>query len=65
MKFRTCLAAPAFDLVAVFDHYIPHRWHRLCVGRIDELALYDHPVSAVEVRRHYVPENPGGSPSRP
>jgi hypothetical protein len=23
------------------------------VGRIDELALYDHPLSAEEVRRHY------------
>jgi hypothetical protein len=96
MKLRTCLAAPALILVEAFDHYIPHRWHRLVarklggrmelyidgvpappisshsaaagacrfllgwgyrpfVGRIDELALDDRPLSAEEIRRHYEP----------
>jgi hypothetical protein len=30
------------------------------VGRIDELALYNRPLSALEVRRHYELANPGG-----
>jgi hypothetical protein len=28
-------------------------WSRPFVGRMDEVALYDHPISAEEVRRHY------------
>jgi hypothetical protein len=35
------------------------------VGQIDELALYDHPLSAEEVRHHYALGSPGGRPSEP
>jgi hypothetical protein len=32
----------------------PHRDQvRSFVGQLDELAIYDHPLSAAEVRRHY------------
>jgi hypothetical protein len=35
------------------------------VGRIDEIALYDRPLSAGEVRRHYELGNSGERPSGP
>jgi hypothetical protein len=35
---------------------------RSFVGQIDEVALYDHPLSALEVRRHYELGTPEGSP---
>jgi hypothetical protein len=32
----------------------PHRDQvRSFVGQLDELAVYDHPLSAAEVRKHY------------
>jgi hypothetical protein len=43
---------------------LPGRVHsRPFIGRIDELALYDHPLSAEDIRRHYSLGNPEpGSP---
>jgi len=42
----------------------PGNWEsRPFVGRIDELALYDRPLSAEEVRRHYGLGTPGDRPS--
>ena len=35
------------------------------VGQIDELALYDRPLSAEEVQRHYALGTPGGEAVRP
>jgi hypothetical protein len=35
------------------------------VGRIDEIALYDRPLTYSEVRRHYELGNPGDRPSEP
>jgi hypothetical protein len=44
----------------------PGSWQiRPFIGQIDELALYDHPLSAEEVRRHYALGSPGGRPSEP
>jgi hypothetical protein len=38
---------------------------RLFVGMIDELALYDHPLAAEEVRRYYELATTGAGPSEP
>jgi hypothetical protein len=35
------------------------------VGRIDELVLYDHPLAAEEIARHYRLATPGGASSEP
>jgi hypothetical protein len=45
----------------------PFGWaSRPFVGRIDEVALYDRPLTLEEVRRHYALGAPGGgSPSGP
>jgi hypothetical protein len=44
----------------------PESWNnRPFVGQIDELALYDRPLSAEEVRRHHALGTPGGRPSGP
>jgi len=44
----------------------PGRVHsRPFVGRIDELALYNRPLSAAEVRRHYGLVASGGRPPGP
>jgi hypothetical protein len=44
----------------------PQAWQtRPFVGQIDELALYDHPLSAEEIRRHYALGSPGGRLSGP
>ncbi len=42
-----------------------HHWTRSrpFVGRIDEVALYDHPITAGEVRRHYLLANPRTRPN--
>jgi Concanavalin A-like lectin/glucanases superfamily len=39
--------------------------NRPFVGQIDEVALYDHPLSAEEVRRHYKLGTSGDRPSGP
>jgi hypothetical protein len=45
---------------------LPGRVHsRPFVGRIDELALYDRPLTAEEVRRHYELGAAGGKASAP
>ena len=35
------------------------------VGRIDEIALYDHPLSAEEIQRHYRLGASGGRSTEP
>jgi hypothetical protein len=35
---------------------------RAFVGRLDELAIYNHPLSAEEVRHHFLLAAPGRAP---
>ena len=44
----------------------PQTWERRpFVGQIDEIALYERPLSVAEIRHHYALGSTGGRPSEP
>jgi hypothetical protein len=66
---RAALATEACRVLLGRLKPVPRRSGRVhsrpFVGRIDELALYNRPLSAEEVRRHYQLGTAGDRPSKP